>query len=142
MSSLPCHLSAPASTYTVRVSRKSSSSYVLIAIVTDAVLVALFTVVGYFTHERNFDIRGILDAAWPFLVALVAAWVLTAMWEAPVAPFRTGVGVWAVTVLGGMIVRIIIGDGTAGSFILVASGINFFTLVGWRLLARALGLKR
>lgn len=117
---------------------KNSTSHVLISLVTDAVLVFLFTVVGHYTHARTLDPAGILNTAWPFLAALVVAWVLNAVWDSPLSPLRTGVGVWSTMVLVGMIVRIVIGDGTAGPFILVAAGINFFTLVGWRVLATAL----
>lgn len=101
-------------------------------------LVFIFATVGYYTHAHNLDFSGVLHTVWPFMLALVFAWCANAVWDSPLAPLRTGVGVWATTVLGGMIVRIILGDGTAGPFILVASGFNFFTLVGWRTLASLL----
>lgn len=119
------------------VSRKSTS-HLLITLVTDAVLVCLFAVVGYYTHAQNLEFSGIVRTAWPFMAALAIAWLANAVWTAPLAPLRTGVGIWATTVLVGMIIRIILGEGTAGPFILVASGVNLFTLVGWRVLASQL----
>lgn len=112
-------------------------SHLLIALVVDLVLVVLFTIVGYYTHAQNLDVDGIVGTAWPFLLGLLAAWLLNAVWVAPLAPLRTGVGVWATTVLVGLVVRALIGEGTAGPFVVVAAALNLVTLVGWRLIASA-----
>ena len=112
-------------------------SHLLIALVVDLVLVVLFTIVGYYTHAQNLDVDGIIGTAWPFVLGLLAAWLLNAVWAAPLAPLRTGVGVWATTVLLGLVVRALIGEGTAGPFVVVAASLNLVTLVGWRLIASA-----
>nr|WP_276087716.1 DUF3054 domain-containing protein [Brevibacterium sp. R8603A2] len=109
----------------------------LIALVVDLVLVVLFTIVGYYTHAQNLDVDGIIGTAWPFVLGLLAAWLLNAVWAAPLAPLRTGVGVWATTVLLGLVVRALTGEGTAGPFVVVAASLNLVTLVGWRLIATA-----
>ena len=116
---------------------KKNTSHTFVALLSDIVLVALFTVVGYYTHAQNFDLDGILSTAWPFLAALGAAWLLNAAWTAPLAPLRTGTGIWAVTVLVGMVIRALTGAGTAGAFIVVAASLNLITLVGWRIIATA-----
>lgn len=122
--------------YTLGVAAKKSS-HLFTAVVVDLVLVAIFTVVGYWTHARDLDVDGIIGTAWPFLLGLLVAWLLNAVWVAPLAPLRTGVGIWATTVLVGLVVRALIGEGTAGPFVVVAASLNLVTLVGWRLIATA-----
>jgi len=56
-------------------------------------------------------------------------------WRAPLAPVRTGLGVWAATVIGGMLLRAASGQGTALPFIIVATTTMLLLLVGWRLIA-------
>lgn len=113
------------------------SSHLFTALVVDAILVALFSVIGHYTHSQNLDPEGIWGTAWPFLAGLALAWILGAVWSAPLAPLRTGTGIWAMTVLLGMVIRALTGEGTAGSFIVVAATLNFVTLVGWRFIATA-----
>lgn len=127
--------------YTLGVAAKKNS-HLLIALVADLVLVALFTIVGHYTHAQNLDVSGIIDTAWPFLAGLLAAWLLNGVWTAPLAPLRTGTGVWATTVLLGLVIRAVNGDGTAGPFVVVAASLNFLTLVGWRVIATAVAGKR
>lgn len=118
------------------------SSHLSVALVADLILVVLFTVIGHYTHNHNFAVDGIITTAWPFLAALLIAWLLNAVWVAPLAPLRTGVGVWATTVLLGMILRVVAGQGDwngqiPGTFLIVAAGLNLLTLVGWRIIATA-----
>lgn len=113
------------------------SSHVVLALVVDAVLIAAFGVIGHYMHSRTLDLVGVFDTAWPFLLALVIAWLLNAVWREPLAPLRTGVGVWATTILLGMVIRALTDSGTAGAFIVVATGLNFVTIVGWRVIASA-----
>ena len=48
---------------------------------------------------------------------------------------RTGLGVWAVTVAGGMLLRAASGQGIAIAFIVVAAVTLLVALVGWRVIA-------
>ena len=75
---------------------------------------------------------GLLTTAWPFLVALAVGWIFSPGWHAPLAPLRTGVPVWAVTVIGGMLLRAVSGQGTAVPFVVVATLTLLLMLVGWR----------
>ncbi|MBU8577512.1 DUF3054 domain-containing protein [Brevibacterium luteolum] len=113
------------------------SSHLFIAIVVDACLVGLFTIVGHYTHHQSLVPEQILGTAWPFLAGLVIAWLLNAVWSAPLAPLRTGTGLWATTVLAGLVIRALTGAGTEGPFIVVAASLNLVTLVGWRVIATA-----
>ena len=115
------------------------SSHIFTALVADIILVIAFAAVGFYTHAQVLTVDGVVQTSWPFLVGLGCAWILSAAWTAPLAPMRTGVAIWSTTILLGMIIRFAVGAGIAGPFIIVASALNFLTLVGWRVIARAVG---
>ncbi|WP_166971764.1 DUF3054 domain-containing protein [Brevibacterium atlanticum] len=117
-------------------------SHLPIALIVDLILVVLFTIVGHYTHSHNFEPQGLMITAWPFVAALVIAWMLSAVWDRPISPLATGAGVWAITVLIGLVIRGIIGAGgepgmVPVSFMIVATTLNLITLVGWRIIATA-----
>ncbi|MGC2941619.1 MULTISPECIES: DUF3054 domain-containing protein [unclassified Brevibacterium] len=117
-------------------------SHLPIALIVDLILVVLFTIVGHYTHSHNFELQGLVTTGWPFVAALVIAWLLTAVWDRPIAPLATGTGVWAITVLVGLVLRGVTGAGgepgsVPVSFMIVATSLNLITLVGWRLIATA-----
>ncbi|MDQ7879702.1 DUF3054 domain-containing protein [Microbacterium sp. QXD-8] len=109
---------------------------VLIAAAMDVVLVVAFTAIGRASHDSDVW-TGLWQTAWPFLAGLAAGWLITLAWRAPAAPVRTGLGVWAVTVGGGMLLRAASDQGTALPFIIVATVTLFVALVGWRVIAFA-----
>jgi hypothetical protein len=98
--------------------------------------VIAFAAIGRASHDSDVW-TGLWQTAWPFLAALVAGWLVTLAWRAPAAPVRTGLGVWAVTVGGGMLLRAASGQGTALPFIIVAAATLLVALVGWRVIAFA-----
>lgn len=104
------------------------------ALIVDALLVLLFAVIGRASHAEHLSVAGVAETAWPFLAALVVGWLVTLAWRAPLAPVRTGLGVWAVTLVGGMLLRAAAGQGTAVAFLVVASLVLLLLLVGWRAL--------
>src|SRR5699024_12545404 len=104
---------------------------------------------GHYTHSHNFDPEGLMTTAWPFVASLVLAWLLAAVWDRPISPLATGTGVWAITVLVGLVLRGVTGAGGAPgtgpvSFVIVAASLNLITLVGGRIIASAVdgGLSR
>ncbi|KZE91841.1 DUF3054 domain-containing protein [Microbacterium sp. TNHR37B] len=107
----------------------------------DAVLVIGFAAVGRASHDSDVW-SGLVGTAGPFLLALAAGWLASRAWRDPVAPLRTGVVVWAVTLIGGLAVRAVSGQGVALPFILVATGTLFVVLVGWRAVARGIIARR
>lgn len=111
---------------------------VAVAFGLDAVLVIAFAAFGRVSHYGGIFGEyglGLATTAWPFLAALALAWLVTLAWRAPLAPLRTGAPVWVVTVVGGMLLRALSGQGTALPFIIVATLTLLLLLVGWRLIA-------
>ncbi len=99
----------------------------------DVFSVTLFVAVGRREHEQDSAIAGLIGTAAPFLIALAVAWLLLRVWRRP-TDWRIGVGVCAITVAAGMLLRnVVFGDGTATSFIIVTTLFLTLFLVGWRL---------
>ena len=64
---------------------------------------------------------------------LTAAWELaTRGWRRPTALAPTGLGVWIGTVVVGMLLRKLTAQGTAFSFLVVASVVTAILILGWR----------
>lgn len=116
--------------------RRVRSGVVLTALAIDVVLVVAFAAIGRASHDSDVW-TGLWQTAWPFLAGLAAGWLVTLAWRAPTAPVRTGLGVWAVTVAGGMLLRWASGAGIAVPFVVVAAVTLLVALVGWRLAALA-----
>ena len=111
------------------------------AFVLDVILVVLFAAIGRASHDEE-ALAGLWYTAWPFLAGLVVGWAVTLAWRAPAAQIRTGLGLWAVTVAGGMVLRALTGQGVVPAFVIVASIVLFLFLVGWRLIAALVGRGR
>mgnify|MGYP001814714456 CR=1 FL=1 len=98
----------------------------------DTFAIVLFVAIGRREHDRDSAIVGLIETAAPFLIALVAAWLVLRAWKRP-TDLRTGLGVWAIVVIGGMLLRnVVFGDGTAASFVIVAASFLALFVVGWR----------
>ena len=103
------------------------------ALIVDAVLVLIFAVIGRASHDE--DPAGFLLTAWPFLVALLVGHALAALLPGrPRRPWSVlwGTVVWIVTVVGGILLRIVSGDTAEVPFIIVATLVLGVFLVGWR----------
>ena len=108
----------------------------------DAALVATFVLIGTRNHDTNTGAGGVFSVAAPFLIGLTAGWLGTRAWKTP-TEVKTGVQIWVVTIVVGMVLRHFVWDeGTAGAFVVVAAVFNAFTLVGWRVIRENLGNKR
>ncbi len=107
----------------------------------DAGVVTAFVAIGRRNHDEDPGVIGLLETAAPFLVGLVIGWVLATAWADP-TPVRKALVIWPVTVGVGMIVRQLIGDGTAPSFVIVATLFLGATLVGWRAALLAITARR
>jgi hypothetical protein len=106
------------------------------------VSVLVFVTLGRGTHNEEGTIEGIAITAAPFLIALVIGWLLTRAWRAPTS-LRVGGGVLVTTIVAGMLVRrFVFDEGTAASFIIVATVFLTATMLGWRALADAIDRRR
>jgi hypothetical protein len=100
----------------------------------DTATVVLFVAAGRRTHDQDPGIAGLVETAAPFVIALVIGWLVARAWRNP-GGLWTGIVIWVVTVVLGMVLRQYVFDrGTAPSFIVVASLFLGAGLVGWRLL--------
>ncbi len=111
---------------------------VLGAFALDAAFVVLFAVTGRASHDEQAFGVGLWQTAWPFLTGVAVGWLVTRAWRAPFAPLRTGLGVWVVALVGGMLLRAASGQGTALPFVVVAAIVLFALLVGGRAVARGI----
>lgn len=103
----------------------------------DVLVVVLFVIAGRSSHQESQGFTEILETAGPFLLALAAGWVVTRAWRRPTSTI-IGLGVLATTVAGGMLLRrFAFDEGTALSFVIVATTVLTIGLLGWRLIAAA-----
>ncbi len=109
-----------------------------LGVLADVCCVLVFVVIGRASHHAGETVTGVASTAWPFLAGLTAGEVATRGWRRPLALVPTGVGVWAGTVIGGQLLRVISGQGTALAFIVVSLLFLGLFLLGWRLGARLL----
>ena len=107
-----------------------------VAAALDAASIMLFVAIGRRNHDQDPGLSGTFETAAPFLIALLAGWVVGRAWRRPF-DLVTGVVVWVVTVAFGMVLRNVVFDrGTAGAFVIVATLFTGALLVGWRLIAQ------
>ena len=112
------------------------------ALVADAVAVLVFVVIGRRSHDEGSALLGTLAVAWPFWVGGALGWAAVRGWRRPRAVWPTGVGVLAVTVVGGMALRALTGAGTEGSFVVVTTVVLAVLLLGWRAVAARVTARR
>jgi len=106
-----------------------------VAVGLDVASIVLFVAIGRRNHDQEPGLAGVLATAAPVLIALAAGWLVARGWWRPMS-LRTGVTVWAVTITGGMLLRnLVFDDGTATSFVVVATAFTGACLLGWRLIA-------
>jgi hypothetical protein len=111
---------------------------VWLAVVLDCCCVLVFVIIGRASHTKGEALAGIASTAWPFLTGLAGGWLAGRAWRRPYPLWPAGVSAWLGTVALGMALRVVSGQGTAVSFVLVALIFLGLFLLGWRLLARLL----
>lgn len=101
----------------------------------DVVLVLTFAAIGRGSHGESV-LGGLAGTAWPFLLGLLAGWAVAGLSArgafAPTRPVPAGVLIWGGTLVVGMLARVVSGQGTAISFIIVAGVVLAVFLLGWR----------
>jgi Protein of unknown function (DUF3054) len=104
-------------------------------IVVDALIVLVFVGIGRSSHHHSVSFSGFLSTTWPFAVGLGLGWLYLTIRRRDGASVRSGVAVWLCTVVVGMVLRVLAGQGTAFAFILVAFGFLGLLMLGLRLVA-------
>ena len=114
----------------------NKSKMILWSAVADAASIVIFVAIGRKNHDEGEAASGIFRVAAPFLLALLAGWVIARAWKEPLSQ-KSGVLISLTTIVLGMVLRKIVFDGgTATAFIIVATVFLGTLLNGWRLLAR------
>ncbi len=108
------------------------------ALLADVACVLVFCAIGRRSHAEGITVAGVLETAWPFLAGTAAGWLATRAWQRPTSLAPTGIVIWLSTVVVGMLLRKLASQGTALSFVVVASLVTAILLLGWRLGARVL----
>ncbi|MCK3770407.1 DUF3054 domain-containing protein [Microbacterium aerolatum] len=100
----------------------------------DLVLVVVFCVIGRLSHAEGIfgDLPGLLGTIWPFVAALLIAHVVLMIRRVRRERMLPGLAIWAVTVVLGVVLRAVSGQGTALPFIIVATLTLALFLLGWR----------
>ena len=105
----------------------------------DATVIVSFAVIGRADHGFASDAGEYLRVSAPFLVGFGITAVAVRAWKRPLA-LRTGLALALGTLLIGMLLRRFLwDDGTARSFVLVASAYIVAGMVGWRLVVLGVG---
>lgn len=108
----------------------------------DVLSVMVFVIIGRRSHDEGGAVTGVLETAAPFLIGVGVAWLTVRAWRWPTAVL-TGLVVWPITLLVGMMCRNLIwGRGTPTSFVIVATVFLGLCFVGWRTAARAWARRR
>jgi hypothetical protein len=107
----------------------------LLAAFLDIGFVLAFVIIGRASHTKGETLAGIASTSWPFLTGLACGWLAGRAWRQPAVLFPAGVAAWLGTVIVGMVLRVVSGQGTAFAFICVALAFLCLFLLGWRLAA-------
>ncbi|MDO5646201.1 MAG: DUF3054 domain-containing protein [Dermabacter sp.] len=111
-----------------------------LAVLADILAILIFACIGVYSHYSLLEPALVARVAWPFLISLLVAHLVLGSWRVePTRIWPHGVFIVAITVVGAMVIRSLIGDGTATSFVLVATGVITALLLGWRLVGRLIG---
>ncbi|HEV7951620.1 MAG TPA: DUF3054 domain-containing protein [Glaciihabitans sp.] len=113
-----------------------------IAVTVDLIVVLAFVAIGRASHSEPGSLVGFLGTAWPFVAGLALGWLLARVWRQPLS-VGTAAGIWAVTVVVALMLRLLSGQGVALSFAIVTAVTLGVFLIGWRaLVALAIRLRR
>lgn len=111
-------------------------STALAALGLDALVVVIFAAIGRASHHEGNPVVDALQTAWPFLAGVAVGWLIArAIFGRLPLRVSTGWPVWLSAVAIGMLLRRLTGQGTAFSFIVVATVFLGLCLLGWRLAA-------
>lgn len=108
----------------------------------DLVMVVLFVSIGRRSHAEGLDPVGLLGTFWPFAVGLVVGWLSVRGVRWPVGAVTSGLVVWVSTVVIGMLLRVVSGQGVEISFVIVTVVVLGVFVLGWRAIAALVRRRR
>jgi hypothetical protein len=106
----------------------------LLAFLFDLALVVIFVMIGRASHNEG--PAGVFTTLWPFAVGLVVGWAGARAWASPARIRWTGITIWAATVIVGILLRLVAGQGVQFSFVVVTTIVLGVFLLGWRGIAQ------
>jgi len=112
------------------------------AFLIDFLAILIFVLIGRDAHKHSFSIAGIASTLWPFAAGLLLSWLYLRLRHLDGTSRRGGAIIVLITVTIGMILRVISGQGTAVTFIIVALTFLSFMLIGWRELLSLFGRRK
>lgn len=125
--------------------RRAPGASLVITILADVAVIAAFVVMGRNSHEEGLSPASVLGVAGPFLIAAALSWAALVIWHRSSGRAATsdlpslrsvwpdGVVVWLGTAALGLVLRrLVFGDGTAASFVIVTCAVLGVGLVSWR----------
>jgi peptidoglycan/LPS O-acetylase OafA/YrhL len=99
----------------------------------DVALVIAFVLIGRASHNES--AFGFFTTFWPFLVGLIVGWLISRFWLDPLRINWVAVIIVAITVVVGMVLRAVTGQGIEPGFVIVTTIVLGVFLIGWRLVA-------
>ena len=118
-----------------------------VAALADTVAVTIFVLIGRASHHHGYTPLGIIQTLWPFLAGAAVGWSIVYVYShvhssdwfgrdfRPDRVAPAGLVIWVCTVAVGMVLRYLFHEGTAFSFIIVATITLGIFLLGWRTVA-------
>jgi hypothetical protein len=108
----------------------------------DLLAVIVFVIIGRASHGEG--ILGLLVTLWPFAVGLLVGHVLAlVLGQRETRSIRwAGIVVWISTVVVGMVLRAVSGQGVQLSFVIVTVLVLAALLLGWRVVAWLIARRR
>jgi peptidoglycan/LPS O-acetylase OafA/YrhL len=122
----------------MREASRTTARAAAIALLADVSCILVFCAIGRRSHAEGITVAGVAETAWPFLSGTAAGWLAARAWQRPTSLAPAGIVIWLSTVVIGMMLRKATSQGTAISFVVVASLSTAILLLGWRLGARVL----
>lgn len=120
--------------------KSAPTSSLVLAAILDLLLIIIFAFIGRASHGES--AAGVAVTAWPFIVGLAVGWALTRAWQHPFRVRWTGLLIWPVTVVVGMLFRSVSGQGVQLSFVIVTAVVLGVFFLGWRVVAGVLRRRR
>lgn len=112
------------------------------AVLLDALAIGVFVTIGRSSHDEGITVTGIASTLWPFAVGAVVGWCMGRVWRRPTTLVPGALSVWLGSIVVGMALREVAGQGAAISFVIVATCFLGACFFGWRLVGRAVEWSR